>query len=259
MNQTASHHCPCHYPGPCLHPLFPGLLHSSWFSEFIPCLLFSLFTQYSFPEGSLKLHNTKPSCSNSSMAFHITKVKAKVFNRCRETKLAKMVWPGSLAPQPLALALCFVHNDYVKAELMCITVHACHEVLAWTWVTSVIWAPPGPSLGIVSGIPVHASPWKPWQLLSWGYTGATSRYYAIWRYVMTMLWLHYGYVCLLLQLLRQPGERPCYGCHASQERMNVSAVSTAPCIFFQLLSLRLAYPGFVNSADSVNRISNKMG
>ena len=182
------------------------------------------------------------------MAFHLTKVKAKVFNRYRESKLAKMAWPGSLAPQPLALAPCFVHNDYVTAELTCITVHACHEILAWTWATSVIWAPLGPSLGTVSGTPVHASLWKPWKLLSWGYTGATLWSYAIWGYVMATLWLRYGYLWLLLQLLSQPGETPCYGCHASQERMTVSAVPTAPCIFFQLLSLHLAYPGFVNSA-----------
>ena len=34
-----------------------------------------------------------------------------------------------------------------------------------------------------------------------------------------MLWLHYGSVWLL----SQPGERLCYGCHASQERINVSS------------------------------------
>ena len=38
----------------------------------------------------------------------------------------------------LSLATCFVNNDYVTAEFTCITVHACHEVLAWTWATSVI-------------------------------------------------------------------------------------------------------------------------
>ena len=115
--------------------LFPGLLHPNWFSEFIPCLLFNLFTHYSFPEGSLKLHNTKLSCSNSSMTFHVTKVKAKIFNRCRESKLAKMVWPGSLAPHFRSWATRFVNNDYVTAELACITGHACHEVLVWTWAT----------------------------------------------------------------------------------------------------------------------------
>lgn len=34
------------------------------------------------------------------------------------------------------------------------------------------------------------------------------------------------------------------GCCLSRERRNVSAVPTAPCIVFQLLSLRLAYHGF---------------
>ena len=46
-----------------------------------------------------------------------------------------------------------------------------------------------------------------------------------------MLWLCHGYIMvmlwLLLQLLRQPGERLCYGCHASQERKSVSAVPMA--------------------------------
>ena len=36
----------------------------------------------------------------------------------------------------------------------------------------------------------------------------------------------------------------CYGCHASQERINISAVPTAPRDSFQILSLHLAYPGF---------------
>ena len=60
-----------------------------------------------------------------------------------------------------------------------------------------------------------------------------------WGYVMATLWLW-----LLLWLLRQPGERLCYGRWASQERINLSAVPTAPWIFFQLLSSQLAYPGF---------------
>ena len=52
-----------------------------------------------------------------------------------------------------------------------------------------------------------------------------------------MLWL-------LLWLLGQPGERLCYGCLANQERINMSAVPTAPWISFYLLSSHLAYPGF---------------
>ena len=63
-----------------------------------------------------------------------------------------------------------------------------------------------------------------------------------------MLWLCYGYIMillwLLLWLLCQPGERLCYGSHASQERINTSVVFTAPHIFFQPLSPHLAYHHF---------------
>ena len=61
-------------------------------------------------------------------------------------------------------------------------------------------------------------------------------------YIMVMLWL-------LLWLLRQPGERLCYGCHASQERINMYAVPVVPGIFFQPLSLHLAYPGFSKQCE----------
>ena len=57
---------------------------------------------------------------------------------------------------------------------------------------------------------------------------------------------------LLLQLLCQPGESLCYGCHASQERINVSAVPTAPHIFFQHHSSCLAFLRFSEQRDSVN-------
>ena len=60
------------------------------------------------------------------------------------------------------------------------------------------------------------------------------------------LWLRYSCVMvllrLLLRLLSQPGERLCCGCLANQERINVSAVPTAPRLFFQPLSTSLAYP-----------------
>ena len=39
-------------------------------------------------------------------------------------------------------------------------------------------------------------------------------------------------------------ERLCHGCCAGQERINISAVPTAPQDSFQILSLHLAYPGF---------------
>ena len=70
---------------------------------------------------------------------------------------------------------------------------------------------------------------------------------------------------LLLQLLHQPGESLCYGCHASQERINLSAVSTAP-IFFQQRSSCLATLGSANretlnskTIAIMNRNSDKVG
>ena len=47
----------------------------------------------------------------------------------------------------------------------------------------------------------------------------------------------------MLWLLHQPGERLYYTCYAIQERINLSLVPTAPCVFFQSLSSSLAYPG----------------
>ena len=82
------------------------------------------------------------------------------------------------------------------------------------------------------------------------YTGATLEQYH--GYVMALLWLHLVMLWLLLWLLCQPGERLCYGYHSSQERINMSAVPLSPCIFFQPLSLHLAYPGSMNREDSVN-------
>ena len=83
--------------------------------------------------------------------------------------------------------------------------------------------------------------------------------------------------CPLPQLLHQPGERLCcvrlcyvccYSCCSSQERINMSAVSMAPHIFFKPLSSHLAYHEFseqcthsVNSetVGTMNRISNTGG
>ena len=78
-----------------------------------------------------------------------------------------------------------------------------------------------------------------------------------WSSLMVMLYevllcLCHGYIRVMSWLLSQPGERLCYGCHASQERINMSAVPTAPRVFFQPLSSCLDYSGFRNSEDSVN-------
>ena len=45
-------------------------------------------------------------------------------------------------------------------------------------------------------------------------------------------------------LLYQPRNRLCCGCHASQERISISAVPIAPQDSFQSLSSHLACPGF---------------
>ena len=138
-----------------------------------------------------------------------------------------MAWSGFLAPQPLTLAPCFVNNDCVTGEITYSTVHVYHKILDWSQAT-------------LCSTPVWASLWKPWLLLHQGYTGAISWVcYTRLCYgsVMVMLWL-------LLWLLCQSGERLCYGCHASQEKINVSAVPVAPWVSFQPLSSCLAYPGF---------------
>ena len=67
-----------------------------------------------------------------------------------------------------------------------------------------------------------------------------------------LLCLCHGYITVMLWLLCHPGERLCYGCRASQERINMSAFPTASQVFFQPLSSHLSYPGFRNSEDGVN-------
>ena len=68
-----------------------------------------------------------------------------------------------------------------------------------------------------------------------------------------LLRLHYGYILIifwpLLGLQHQHGERVCYGCHGSQERINLSAIPSAPRIFFQPLISHLAYPGFSKQCE----------
>ena len=46
--------------------------------------------------------------------------------QCGESKLARMACFSSLAQS-------FVNSDYIIAEIICSTVHACHEALAWSW------------------------------------------------------------------------------------------------------------------------------
>ena len=62
---------------------------------------------------------------------------------------------------------------------------------------------------------------------------------------------------LLLWLPCQPGERLCYNCHVSQERINVSAVPTAPPVSFQPLRSFLAYPGFNKQCEQQDNWPHK--
>ena len=55
-----------------------------------------------------------------------------------ESKLAKMVWSGSLTLQPLALTPRFVNTGCVTAEITDSTVRVRHEVLAWPRATAVL-------------------------------------------------------------------------------------------------------------------------
>ena len=108
------------------------------------------------------------------------------------------------------------------------TAHARHEVLARSWVTGCgthVWAPPTEAAAF---------------LLHHGYIGSVTR--------------GENRTCLLLQLLCQPGERVCcaslcYGCQASQERINVSAIPTTLQLSFQTLSSHFAYPGFSEQCE----------
>ena len=72
-----------------------------------------------------------------------------------------------------------------------------------------------------------------------------------------MSWLRHCYITvmlrLLLQLLHQPAERPCYSCCASQERINVSAVPMASESFSSLWASALPTLSLGTSADNVNR------
>ena len=87
-------------------------------------------------------------------------------------------------------------------------------------------------------MPVWAPPWKPWLLLNQGYTGVAS-----WSCYMRLC-----YACVMATL------RLCYGCYSgcciSQERITcLQFVPTAPQVFFQPLSSRLAYPGFSKQCE----------
>ena len=124
------------------------------------------------------------------------------------------------------LPSCSVNNDYVTATIACSAAHVCHRVLRC-------------SGAALCGVPVWDS-WKPWLLPHWGYSWAALWWRYVWGqchgYVIATLWLCCGccYGCF-----SQPGESWCNGCHASQERINVSAV---PWVSFQPLWLAPCLP-----------------
>ena len=164
-----------------------------------------------------------------------------------QEQLAKMVWSGSLAPQPLA-HLMFGNNDSVT----CSTVHVCYELLALSRGTLLVAGCCVQYAGMSFTMKALAA-----AALGLPWSGIIIMLYEV------MLWLLQGSVMVmlwpLLQLLRQPGDRLCYGCQASQEKIKASAVPMAPS---SLSASSLPTLGSANYADSVNGetigITNKM-
>ena len=128
-------------------------------------------------------------------------------------------------PHPFTLAPRFVNNDYITAEITYSTVHARDKVTTWPQATMLLFC-------------MHvyiSSSWK-----------------SPWGYVMVALWWwgcedpHRPTAVSARSTTR--GENTdvccCYGCCASPERINTSAVSTALLVFFQPLSSHLTCPGF---------------
>ena len=140
-----------------------------------------------------------------------------------------------LTPWSLALAPHFVNNDYATVELIYGTAHVRHEVLAWLWAT----------------VSVHLYELRHKALaaaaLGLHWSNTMIMFYEV------LLRLHYGCMLVILWPLlgrqHQPGERVCYGYRASQERINLSPVPSAPRIFFQPLISCLAYPGFSKQCE----------
>ena len=93
-------------------------------------------------------------------------------------------------------------------------------------------------------------------LLGRGCAGAASSLFC-----EVMSWLRYGSITVLLwpllQLPHQPEQRLCYGRHAIQERLTVSAVPKALRVFFQPLCLCLAYPA--SSRQQARQLASSAG
>lgn len=120
----------------------------------------------------------------------------------------------------------FVNNGSVTAGLMCRTAYARHEVLAWL-------------RAALCSARAWASPWKPWLLLLHG----------------CVRWVSHersGYGVSAATVAASARREAVYGCHASQDRINVSAVLAAPGVSAQPLSSSLACPGRATRVNSVN-------
>ena len=122
-------------------------------------------------------------------------------------------------------------RSYVTAEITSSTAHTRHKVFTWSTGYLVQYACMSFTMKALAttALGLHGSDIMGMlhEVTSWLHCG----------YIMVMLWL-------LLWLLCQAGERLCYGCHASQERINASAVPMAPWVFFQYLSAYLIYTKF---------------
>ena len=108
----------------------------------------------------------------------------------------------------------FVNNDYETAEIIYSTEHKCHKVLPRTQATSDIWAPPKKRQHYCCITTVSIGSATREDSLSTDMAALSAR------------------------------REHCYGCCVRQKRINVSAVPTAPQIFFESLRSRLAYHRF---------------
>ena len=142
-------------------------------------------------------------------------------------------------------------HGYVMAEITYSTVYDCHELLTWLWATLCSTACMSFTMKALAAAALG---------LHWSDIMVTLH--------EVMLWQPYGYIMVMLrlqlQLPCQPGERLSCGCCASQKRITVSAVSMAVRVFFQPLSLRLAYPrcsewGNSKKTGITNRNSDILG
>ena len=115
----------------------------------------------------------------------------------------------------------FVNNYCVSEEVICSTAHVRQEVLARSWV------------GIVGGMHLWAPPRKWWNFML--------------HHCCCVHWVNHArreYSMSATITDASARREYCYGCWASQERINLSAVPAAPGVSSQPLSLPFAHQGF---------------